>query len=447
VPVWLSLILIAASLLTLAFLGIRVRGMLGALLVVQAGYWALGLLVRPLFLLALQPTPQRDDPLADSRFQIAGYVITLGNALQPVAVGLVIYVAIVLLATRFLPLPTAAKPFAINFGQCAIVLGLSWVFRLMTLRGAPSNLIDTVAMMGSVAAGAIILFSPKGLTWRPLALLALSELAWSALSASKTPILALALWVVMRMVAERRRVRPIAIAGLGVAAVAAFYLIQAVKVISGRLTSSDTYEGAYPWFVRPILPLLARFDAIQPNLDASFAGPFSWMSAPQAISQFLRSFVPQFLLADPKPLAGAQWGEVVRRMSVNTGAGANLAEGTFAEGWVLGGYAGVIIESVLLAIALLFVAWCLSRGSLYWRVLGLAMTSAPFLFERGMLGIGEGTGKSIQVALLAAVVLTVLGLVSARWTARRSRVALEARTHTDSAAPILPKLQPHMPPE
>lgn len=409
--VWLALAVIAGALLVLSRIALNRRGVLGALLLTQVAYWTIGFVARPMFLVLVNPGSRPNDPLADGRLIYYGYSVALGQVLTPVAVGIVVYVAgLWLLTRRPSRMTTARERRFLAPSSIGILLAAGWVLRAASLQAPEVNVLDTLAAVGSVAVGAAILFTAKLPPPIALAAIAISELTWSVATASKTPILALALWLVIRLISDGTRVPKKAIAGIAVAGLGAFFAIQNVKVSAGRLTSSDEYSFAYPPITRLFLPLLARFDAIQANTDAFAAGPQSWMSPGEAGSNFLYSLVPQFLLSSPKEFAGVLWGTQVRPISLPGKAGANLAEGTFAEGWVIGGWDGVIVESFMLVAVVALVAWLLTRRHLYGMFLGLAVTSQPLIFERGMLGIGEGFGKGLQIALVASLAIWFLQL-------------------------------------
>lgn len=406
---WLALTVLIIGTIVIFVCGRRSGGVLGVILMIQSVYWALGYIARPIVLLMVEPAPRPGDPLAEPRLAMYSYEDAIPLVLQPAVLGISLYAAIIVLAVWLKRRrgPSSTPRYQVRLSHLLILLTLGWAFRAANV-AVGGNLTLTLAGVGAVAVGAIVIYAEK--PFRPLLLgtLLLSEFAWSLLTESKTPFLSLTLWILIRLISQRGLTRSvILVMTLGLFA---FFFIQNVRVEAGRLTSSDTYASSYPLWIQPILPLLARFDALQSSTDAWFAGPSSWIGPLEASGQWFTSLVPQFLLTDTKELAGAQWGEEVRRMSLNVDPGAFLAEGPFAEGWVIAGIPGVVFGAVFLAAAVVVVSACLTSRHTAPVLMGLALTSAPLLFERGVLGFGEGIGKGLQTTLVAGAVLFVLRL-------------------------------------
>ena len=247
-----------------------------------------------------------------------------------------------------------------------------------------------------------------------LAVVVGGEFYWSIASASKAPNLACVLWIVMKQFSDGRMTwRNFTFVAVG--GVASFLVVQEVKVDHGILTSNDSFGQAYPVLLRPLLYLVRRFDHLSALGDAYFAGVGRWLTLPEVGRTLLTSLVPQQMLRDKGANIGIRWANEVRAYSVpNSNTGVHLAEGPIAEGYLLGGSVGIIIESVVLALVALLVLRCLCRESRYLRLLGLAITTQPTLFERGLLGVGEGIGKSVQVALIGTCVLAVASRLTAQ---------------------------------
>lgn len=428
----LSIGLLSISILAIAGLGIRTKGVLGALLVVQAGYWSLGFVVRPLFLIATAPEPLPGDSIADPRLAYPSYSESLPDVLTPALIGLPVYcLAMAVISWAYARrVPAQSQRFGptISTVPILILLLLGWLLRVGEL-ATQSALLEGLSGLAGVAVGMFILYSRQWMRPAGVGLVVIGELLWSVVEASKTPILAVLLWYVIRLLVERRRAGRYLVLVM-VAGLASFLAIQGLKVERGVLRSSDEYGIAYPLWARPLLPVIARFDALRAQSDAWFAGPSSWISPTEAVAQFGTSLVPQGLLMEPKPLVGAQWGFEVRRQSLNVEPGANLAEGPFAEGWVIGGVSGVLIATLAFAGVTVLVAWLLNSTNVFAAAVGVGMTTVPILFERGVLAAGEALGKSLQWALIAAVVLVIVGAASARRdSSGKARMRRVSRQH------------------
>ena len=73
--------------------------------------------------------------------------------------------------------------------------------------------------------------------------------------------------------------------------------------------------------------------------------------------------------------------------------------GGINEGYVLGGYAGVAVGVLFTFVLLLLVVRALQSRHIFFLSLGLALSAPPALFERGILGSMEVTGKALQLAV------------------------------------------------
>ncbi|WKN48028.1 hypothetical protein [Nocardioides sp. Arc9.136] len=417
-PAWGSLLAIVLALAVLLRIGLRVRGVLGALFVVLSAYLALGYVARPLVLLWVEPAVGKNDPLADVRLARAGYAEALGAILPIVATGIVTFVITAWLFCRHrIGQERASSRGTVRAGHAFVLYGLGWAFRIVQQTVGATTLLETGAVIASVAAGVYLLYGPR-LRTVPVIGLVVGELAWSAWDASKTPILALLLWLLIRLFADGRRLNLRIVLGGALAGLAAFQAITLVKVRVGTLSGTDMVRERYPEAVQPFFAILARFDALQSSTDSYYAGPGSWLAPGEAVTQALRSLLPRQVLGDKAALAGDAWGREVRTLSLPGDPGASLAQGPTAEGWVLGGYTGVLVEVlVMLALTILVARW-LQSSKLFLMLLGVAMTSQPFLFERAVLGSFEGLGKGLQVTLVGLLVMGLLG----EFDRRRSRV-------------------------
>ena len=86
----------------------------------------------------------------------------------------------------------------------------------------------------------------------------------------------------------------------------------------------------------------------------------------------------------------------------------SLAEGHINEGLILGGYTGVLLESIFVLAVAVGVARLLQSRYLVLITVGISLVAVPTLFERGALGISETLGKSLQYAVVAWVLYTVV---------------------------------------
>lgn len=396
----------------LVAIGLRTRGILGALLLVQAGYWILSFIVRPLVLLIAQPTPRFGDPVADNRLYRDGYPLSLGNVLTPILIGLFTYVVFMLFSARRAQgwgVRTHISPTPLY-----AVLAVGWMFRFGQLALPSNSLLITFSFVGSVAVGGLILLTEKRPSTKLLLALVATEFLWSYLSAVKAPIFAAILWIAIRQLVDNRKFPIKQLFWLLLAAAVSFIAVQNAKIAIGRLDDTSRIGDFYPVPLQPILPIVNRFDLLNAATDASYAGPSSWMSPGEALSYALQAFIPQQLSGiDKGENVGRLWGSEVSRLSRPDVTGQTfLAQNPAAEGWVIGGWTGTIAECLIVAAVVILTARFLHSKFMLPALLGLAVTSQPYIFERGALGIAEGFGKGIQVALLAAAIIMFTRLKS-----------------------------------
>lgn len=403
-----SLVAALAFVLTgLIIVGARTKGLLGALLLVQAAYWIISFVVRPIVLLTVLPPPRPNDPIADPRLWLSPYSVGIGYVLVPVLVGLLTYVVVIAF--------TAARAegwtprVRIPYRALLALLIVGWGLRLCQIAVPGSAIVITLASIGSVAVGALVLLSDRPLGARTIAILLVSELAWSYLSAVKAPIFALLLWLFIYSFIEKGRVSGKTLTALAIGGIGFFTIVQAAKRAIGRLDDTTRAQELYPAPIRPLFEVITRFDLLNAASDARFAGPGTLMSPSEAISYALNSFVPQQLLGTAKgDNIGRLWGQRVSAVSDERVTGQTyLAQNPAAEGWAISGWSGVIVECVLAACIVILAAWLLHSQFRYLAMLGLAVTSQPYIFERGILGISEGFGKGVQIALVATVVVAL----------------------------------------
>jgi hypothetical protein len=243
---------------------------------------------------------------------------------------------------------------------------------------------------------------------RVLAVVLLTEFTWAFLSASKAPIMATLLFVIMRIFIRGESVRVGAATAYGALGLTMFLLVQDLKNQIGLVSSVDKVAARYPALVEFLYPVLARFDALKANTDALLVPAYSYLSASEVVNRIWQAPIPRQLLGTKFQSAGTLWGTDIRPQAGLSQSSASLAEGPVAEGWVLAGWLGIGIEIMVLAAVIILVARLYQSRTTFGIALGVAMTAHPYIFERGALGISEGIGKSLQLAVLATLALMLL---------------------------------------
>lgn len=415
-PVVVELGVIAVMLVGVGWLAVVRRGYLGGIIAVQCSYFLLSYVIRPLILLWVQPEPRLGDSLADPRMASLGYEVALSAVLRVVGFGIMWFSAFAVIALLTLrrsknrQRSLGTSPPVVTHNAAWAVLIAGWAFRLTSL-AVHSTITDTLAAVGSVGAGALLLFHLKDRRLRDqitvVTLVSASELAWSVLSASKAPIFACGLWLLVAGinigVQSKRRVLLGGLVAAGLLVI--FPLVQQSKVAAGTFQDVQGSADAYPSIIRGVIPVVRRFDLVSAGMDSVSAGEGSWITGLEGLRRGVLSLIPTQLQADKPSSTGATWAVEVRGQTVEySNTGVHLADGPIAEGYVIGGDIGVFVEVLLVALVTAVVAGGLSRRSRFCVLFGVSMLTQPFLFERGMLGIAEAVGKSLEVVVVANLI-------------------------------------------
>jgi hypothetical protein len=109
-----------------------------------------------------------------------------------------------------------------------------------------------------------------------------------------------------------------------------------------------------------------------------------------------------------------------------TDVSVSLAEGSISEGYVLGGYVGIVLTQTFILAALVLAVRALHARPIPIMVLGVLVATSPILDERGFLGSMEVIGKGLQLAVVVGAIHLVLPLL------RRSPAAPRASSSTTS---------------
>jgi hypothetical protein len=418
-----SLALAAAALITIVVAAVQIRGIARVLIIVQTIYWGISYLGRPIVLLWVQPQPGFADNIADPRLAMIGYDHGIEEVLRPVVFGLWVYAGIVIAYAIWRRNRDADGDVSMPDADIVATLGTVYVIGMLG-RGAAylsgnagsagdvqsSNAgLSFVAALAGVGALGLILFlrpSDRRITVLVMGGLLIGELLWTVAVQSKTPIMSAAMAIAVRFAFSGwTRVRVIGIAAISVAGISAFGWLQSLKETAAASSAAAIIDAQYPPSVRPFLSILRRFDLLEAATDAYYMGGRPWLSPGQAISYALESLVPAQLLGSNKFQSGTAWASQVRGSSVNmTTVSVSLAEGNVNEGYVLGGYVGVVVGVLFTFVLLLLGVRALQARNIVIISIGLALTASTVLFERGILGSMEVFGKSLQLAALLFVV-------------------------------------------
>jgi hypothetical protein len=413
--------LIACALATLAVAAAWVPGVARVFIIAQAAFWSLSYVFRPVVLLVVQPDPHYGDNVPDPRLAEYGYDTAIALVLHHVVFGLWVYALLVvgyaIWSRRHRverePAIAADPDFIPALVAIYVVGALGRAASMATGAIGKAGDVDSanpilnfVAILGTVAALGLIIFARPARQLTTVLLLGgllAVELGWTVVVESKTPILGAALAVAVRFaILGWTKAKAVGVTAIAVLGVGGFGWLQSFKTTEVAKSESALINSDYPTAVQPFLSILRRFDLLEAATDAYYHGPGFWLAPDEVVRHASLSLIPTQLLGAQKFQSGTAWANDVRGASVDmTRVSVSLAEGNVNEGYVIGGYPGVVVCVAFTFVLLL--AWAKSLYSRFFPlvVLGLAMTGASSLFERGILGSMEALGKFLQAAVLA----------------------------------------------
>jgi hypothetical protein len=420
----LELALVAAALVTITIAAVHVQGIARVFLIAQAAYWSLSYLARPALLLWVQPRPQYADNVADPRLAVLGYDHGIAVVLQPVAFGLWVYAAAVVAFAAWARrhprgahrrqdtatdlVPTLWTVYAVGLVGRVVTYATGAAGSAGDL-DSPNAILSFVAQLASVGALGLIIFlrpARRGVTVTVIGALLTVELLWTVAVESKTPVMSAALAIGIRFaILGWTRLRVVAILAISCLAIVGFGWLQGIKQTDQERSSALVANANYPQLVQPYLSLLRRFDLLEAATDSYYMSGRTWLAPTEVLRHSALSLVPEQLTGAEKLQSGSAWAREVRGSSLDmTSVSVSLAEGNINEGYVLGGYAGVAVGVLFTFVLLLLVVRALQARHIFFLSLGLALSAPPALFERGILGSMEVSGKALQLAVVIWVI-------------------------------------------
>ena len=269
-------------------------------------------------------------------------------------------------SARRQPVPSPCRPNLIPTLWTAYVIGLlgraaSYFTGTTSSAGeiqAENPFLQFVALMAAMGTlGLIIFIRPANgrVTVAVISALTAMELVWSVVTQSKTPILGAAFAIAVRFaLIGWTRIRAAAVIAIALIGIGAFGWLQSFKGSYTARAQAHILDSYYPSAIQPFLSILRRFDLLAAATDSYYMGGRPWLSPGEVVQNAMLSLLPSQLLETPKFRSGIAWASEVRGASVDmTGVSVSLAEGNINEGFVLGGYPGVIVGVVFTFVLLL----------------------------------------------------------------------------------------------
>lgn len=402
---------------------------LQALLRLQACFWGLAYVARPLYLVV--DHPKANTPLGDPRLTFDTYGQHLTEVLEVSLLGQLTFLGAIL-AISFLVRHRqcmrseggVAREASILLPVGITFFAIGWVGRLGWIAGLES-IASALLPFGTVGGClAILMIKPGARSALPLAVCAVlcSEAVWAVIFASKAAIISVVTALVFRWLREPKSAQiGWRLSAAGLAMIAAFMVLQPLKGIDTAAEQSSRANSMNDIVDAQFVAVLERFDGISAITDAVEYPHQLWLAPAEFAQRAVVGMVPKGPLLRIDSTLGQRWTREVKAYTFpDQYMNVSLAAGPTAEGYVLAGPAGVALENTVLAIATLFAAGMLRRGTPAAAVAASFLIFSTILFEQGVLGLADGVAKIVQLSIAAAFVATI---------ARRLRG--EARTAAD----------------
>lgn len=417
-----------ASVVVLIFIGFRISNTKGALKYLVFGHICflfLGLIVRPMILYVKQPKPEYGDSFADSRLIVNG---SYNQAILEIGLrtffGLVIFGLCLHLFQKISIFNSReSSNVELNLGLVPVfvVLGATLFANILEYTGiSHSRFITWISVAALPCIGlAIQLTLQMSLSGiknvANIGFIGVLALALSILQASKSPIF---FYIFMVLLVSFEKIRGklsfrfspkyLAITGLFfVIAIFVFPFIQNLKD-GDQLTAlndrvGQKYFGAFP----AAYTILKRFDLFRAVSDVWFVGEGAWYSYSEYIG-IMRSAL-EWNFGTMAPNFGGQWAiNVLEHSSDTTFSGVvSLSQSAIAEGWLLGGFIGILFTSSLFSIIIMFIG-TMTNGNLFLRLIALYVISSNSIFEGGVIANLESLSTGARTAIITWVALVAL---------------------------------------
>jgi hypothetical protein len=367
---------------------------------VYAVYFSFAFVLRSVLLVTIEPAPASGSAFVVADLAAAGYDSSVPQVLPYAsASGLGLFAAL-WLVTR-LPISRRQVELTLPVSQALFIYAAATILRLLATVVPDSGLIARLGSLGQTACVVILAGIVLGTDWRAGAqrlvlCLAITEVVFSVLSASKTPLLTVLLLVYLD---PRRPKLSMKVLLAGAAAlIVAFTSIQSLKSSGGPEQTGNLAERAF-------FSMAGRLDGLFALAGVWRQGSGLYHPEGGMAASMLRAVLPGWLQVGDKELAGRLWGINIYRVDNGT----SYAEGLAGEGLAIGGELGPlwwgVAGGVLLGAAILAAA---SRFRLI-QFTALAFLASTATFERGLLGQLEQISAAAQAAALIVVALALIG--------------------------------------
>jgi len=422
--------------IALIIIGLQISKTKGALKFLVIGHLCfvfLGLIVRPIILFIQQPNPEYGDAFADSRLIVNG---SYNQAILEIGVrtlyGILIFGISLKLIQKisFFKVRRKGKDtWDLGLTPVFVVLGISLVTNFIESTGIYQSRFLTWI---SVAALPCIGLAMQLTSQLPLAglstltftvFMGVITLTLSILHTSKSPIFFF-IFMALLVNYEKLKVKSgfrfspkfIGIAGFMLtAAIFVFPFIQNLK--DGAETTSLNGRIGQKYFgdLSAMYTVLKRFDLFRAASDVWFVGEGAWYDFSEYIGMMRRALEWNF--GTTAPNFGGQWSINVLQQSSDTTFSnvVSLSQSAIAEGWLLGGFVGILFTYSLFAIIIVFIS-SMINANLFLRLIALYVISSNSIFEGGVVANLESLSAGTRTAIITWIALEALSGITTNRT-------------------------------
>ena len=413
--IWLELAMEIALLLLWNRLNInRPRGQKVVIFVISI-YFFIGYILRSLVLLLINPIPRFGDSVADRRlFEFTNYDQQLFSIHLIVITGLV-GALIGNIAYHFIVKNKKVRISLHPNPTLHMILLVAGIICVFLSEGIFRNPITITLSLIVIPSALLLLRDFQGTVSkkisRNLSVIGFAlALFLSVIQSSKAPFFGFVvgfLLIMEKKIAFRFTIKNFFVYLALVSSGSFIFLwLQSIKS-SGFLGVSRTIGYDYFGEWHGLYLIVQRFDLIKALTDAKFAENQTFLTPVSMLNFVFKGL--QWNWNSKEQTFGQLWAANISSISDpgNLRSGTALSTGFIPEGWLIGGYLGTFIVSILFIFVTCFLTSNILRNETFFAF-GITLICNNIFFERGLVGLAEGTALGSKVVAIFAVA----GLVS-----------------------------------
>lgn len=411
----------------------KTKGALKYLVIGHICYIFLGLIIRPIILFTQQPNPEYGDAFADYRLIVNG---TYNQAILDIGVrtlyGILIFGISLQLIQKISFFKVHGKGNAswdLGLMPVFVILGISLVTNFIEGAGIYQSRFLTWISVAALPCIGLAMQLTSQLSLSGISTLTFTvfmgviSITLSILHTSKAPIF---FYIFMALLVnyERLKVKSgfrfspkfFGIAGVMLAAaIFVFPFIQNLKDGAETTSLNERIGQKYFGDLSAMYTILKRFDLFRASSDVWFVGEGAWYDFSEYIG-IMRSAL-EWNFGTTAPNFGGQWSINVLQQSSDTTFSnvVSLSQAAIAEGWLLGGFVGILFTYSLFSIIIVSIGNMIN-ANLFLRLIALYVISSNSIFEGGVVANLESLSAGTRTAIITWIALVALSGITTNRT-------------------------------